>query len=171
MKYKNEKVRSVRLSGALADRVDGMAEELGIPVSSLLRSFIISCVHSLPRDVDYWVKQEGGKKVSRQPSVPSDTNYDLDEGGREIDSWGSDKANEDVIETEGHVGRLDNTVESETYKNGLPRKDNEGNIISEDEWRWAIRNYRISECPCRKRNRKRFMACHGRGRDSISLIF
>jgi hypothetical protein len=56
-------------------------------------------------------------------------------------------------------GGFEDEVEKENYENGLPRKDNKGNIIPKTKWDLAMthRNY---YCPCG--SGKKYKHCCGK---------
>jgi hypothetical protein len=129
---KNDKVLSVRLSAKAAKELEDISEYWGIPVSTLGRSFILTCLYGLRSGIPTWIKREQPKSevaaITATKAKPS----------------GKQKVSE---------------IEKDYYENGMPRKDRKGNIIPEETWN-LIKKHRNYLCPCG--SGKKYKQCHGK---------
>ncbi|MFC1946069.1 YecA family protein [Chloroflexota bacterium] len=139
-KDNNNKVVSVRLSDKAVKELENISENWDIPVSSVARSFILSCLYSLKLSTNNWIRRERQKTMVKVvPGVIDDLS------GRETTKKDMSK-----------IERLQADLENR-YK-GLPGMDKKGNEILKDDWEFAIthRNY---PCPCG--SGKKYRKCHG----------
>ena len=84
--YKNDRDVSVRLSAKEVERLEDISEQWDISVSSLVRSFVSSCLYSLPSDVPDWIKRGQTKAVKKVQTVKRslpDKNYEPEAGTQE----------------------------------------------------------------------------------------
>ena len=66
---KGDRVVSVRLSAKEVERLEDISEQWDISISSLVRSFVSSCLYSLPSDVPDWIKRGQTKAVKKVQTV------------------------------------------------------------------------------------------------------
>lgn len=66
---KNDKVLSVRLSAKEVERLESISEQWDISVSSLVRSFISSCLYSLPSVVTDRIEHKQTKATKKVRTV------------------------------------------------------------------------------------------------------
>jgi len=62
---KNDKVVSVRLSAKEVERLEDISKQWDISVSSVVRSFVSSCLYSLPSEVPDLIKREQPKAAKK----------------------------------------------------------------------------------------------------------
>ena len=137
---KNKKVVSVRLSEKAVKELENISGQWDISVSSVARSFILSCLYSLTSNPINWTRKEQTKIIARaMPQV-----------------IGKRSKREAIKKDTSEVDKLEEFLENR-YK-GLPSKDRKGNDIPEDDWEFAIR-HRDYPCPCG--SGKKYKKCHG----------
>ncbi len=137
----NNKVVSVRLSDKAVKELENISEKWDIPVSSVARSFILSCLYSLNLSTNNWIRRERQKTMVKVvPGVIDDLS------GRETTKKDMSK-----------IERLEADLEN-SYK-GLPGMDKKGNEISKEHWDFAM-NHRSYPCPCG--SGKKYKKCHGK---------
>ena len=137
---KTKKVVSVRLSEEVVKELENISEQWDISVSSVARSFILSCLYSLTSNPDKWNRKEKPKTMTMaKPQV-----------------IGKRSKREAINKDTSDVDKLKELLENR-YK-GLPSKDKKGNEISEDDWEFAM-SHRNYPCPCG--SGKKYKKCHG----------
>ena len=130
---RNTTVIGVRVTDELADRLKSEAMARKLDFSDYMRALLNAYWH-LPTKVRVATPDSEG--------VERITEYDK----------------EFILPLEPKLGRKPKEVEKKIYKNGLPRKDNKGNLIPETKWDFA-KEHRRQDCPCG--SGKKFKNCHG----------
>ena len=137
---RTRKVISVRLSEKAVKELENISEQWDISVSSVARSFILSCLYSLNSGSGKWIRREQHKTMAKVVSEVID-----DKSERETPK-------QDMSEIDKLIHNMENR-----YK-GLPSIDKKGNTISQDDWDFAMR-HRNYPCPCG--SGKKYRKCHG----------
>ena len=116
--YKNDRVVSVRLSAKEVERLEDISEQWDISVSFLVRSFVSSCLYSLPSDVPDWINRGQTKAVKKVQTVKRN----LPDKDYESEARVQRKGKASLVESSPKVSRNAPCPCGALYPDGKPKK-------------------------------------------------